>query len=162
MVLHIVREAAVASFWSYQAQTVERVYTMNIDKMLTMSQSLKKEERVTSLHLDPYMTEKYVHNIETNRKMFGLLIKLYPQFIKYQRYDYEDLIGPYSDRYWSSILNWIGGPELEKNVAPELSKQTSNSREHPMSCFTKVSNWEQVRAALNGTDSYFACQKYYS
>lgn len=158
MILHIIRRAAVASFWSLQAQTVERMHTLDADKM-RMAQSLDKEERATSLLLDPYLTAKYVQTIETNRQMFAQLIKE-SKCIKYQQYDYEDLIGEYAHRYWESILHWIGGPKLKQNK--RTNNQNENKREHPMPCFTKISNWKSVKEALNGTDSCFACQKYNS
>eukprot|EP01084_Bolivina_argentea_P268431 455915_1 len=60
MVLHIVRQASVASFWSIQAQTVERIYTLNPDKFFKMNHhglaQLDENERINALQLDPHMT----------------------------------------------------------------------------------------------------------
>ena len=167
MVLHLIREASVASFWSIQAQTVERVYTADLDKTLNKEHRsmvpLEQEEHINALQLDPFATLKFVNNIDTNRKMLGKLIKLYPGYIKYQQYDYEDLIGESSERYWDSILIWIGGPNLKlfKKNQDSVAK-LKKDREHPNSCFTRITNWRIIKQMLKGYDSYYACEKYHS
>ena len=145
---------------------MERIYSGDPDKFFKLHQvhglkQLDEDEHINALQLDPSATLKYVQNIDTNREMLAKLIKVYPGYIKYQRYDYEDLIGPFSHLYWQSILNWIGGPNLSKykRNAKMNHKFHNQTREHPYSCFTKISNWPEIKQILKGYESEYACEK---
>lgn len=139
-ILHLIREATISSFWSLQAEIIGTTDT---------------------LELDPEIAAKFVRRIDRNREVLKKLIKLYPKPIKHQQFDYEDLIGQYSDDYWNALLTWIGSEDLLK-FKPVSDHNTSLHRERFPVCFQKISNWNDVKALLNGTDSYFACEKQYT
>lgn len=168
MVIQLIRQASIASFWSWQSQIPERVmqlissehqnrnFTERI-KLLTHNQLLLgKEEQIHSLTLDANLAAKYVKNIDTNREYLRKMIKFYKYgSIKHQQFDYEDIIGPYSKFYWKSILAWIG---IDLNFETE-GRGRVRKREHPLPCFAKIENWNEVKKELYGTDSYYACEK---
>lgn len=169
--IHFIRQATVASFWSFQAKVIERLYTMDPNKILhapggDLDDMDADDKHVGALTLDPAATLDFVQKMENNRMMLSKLIKLYPKRIKYKRFDYEDLIGPkYSELYWNALKEWIKETEFEYVEAgyQRRGAQRKNMREHPMSCFTKIMNWHsEIKEILAGTDSYYACEKYAS
>ena len=163
MVIHLIREASVASFYSFQALVVERVYSADIEKITNKHAQVDKDDFVNRLELDPAMALRYVRNIDTNRMMIAKLIKLYPGYIKYQRYDYEDLSSDFGEFYWKSMFNFIGGPKLmDKMKSGKRIAKLNRSREHSNACFTRISNWNEVKQSLQGFDSYYACEKIHS
>lgn len=163
MVIHLIRQASIASFYSYQALVVERIYSADIEKMTSKRVKIEKDEYVNRLELDPDMATKYVRNIEMNRMILAKLIKLYPGYIKYQRYDYEDLSGDFGEFYWKSMFNFIGGTRLTKKMKSGKSiARLNRSREHSNACFTRISNWHEIKQKLKGFDSYYACEKFHS
>eukprot|EP01083_Nonionella_stella_P190694 706229_1 len=159
-VIHLIREASVASFWSMQSQSVERIRTMDPHRVLNLKESLSEEEHIESMDLEPHLAFDFVRKVDRNREILRKMIKLYPINIKHQQFDYEDLIGAFGNHYWNALVTFIGGTELFK--LKSKYRHNPMKREHPKPCFVKISNWKQVKQALNGTDSYYACQKLHS
>ncbi len=158
IVLHLIRQATVASFWSHQAEVIERSHTGDISTLMSKSK-LSTDQHIATLDLDPELAADFVRKIDRNREALRKLIKLYPRSIKHQQFDYEDLIGDYGEEYWTAMITWIGGQKL---VLSAQHYQKVMTREHPHPCFTKISNWKEVKALLQGTDSYYACEKFNS
>ncbi|ETO12309.1 hypothetical protein RFI_25069 [Reticulomyxa filosa] len=152
-ILHVQRSAAIASYWSYQADEFERMKTFNIGKMIRR-QRYEHRKHISSMALIPTTAQKYVELIENRHQDFHILFTApLKKKIKYHRFFYEDLIGEKKWLFWYAIQAFLG---IEQYSIPLT---TGVKREHPRSCYQRIDNWKELQTYLNSTDSIYACQK---
>ena len=161
MIIHLIRQATISSFFSYQTQTIERLKTKDLNKILKKKNKLDKNEIIHSMEIDPYNAKNYIDSIDKNREYLSNLIKYFPKSIKYQIYYYEDLIGKYRNDYLYSLFAFIGIKNM--NIINSIINKVNNTqREHSFPCYKKIENWFNIKSYLNNTLSYYACQKEFS
>lgn len=70
---------------------------------------------------------------------------------------YEDLTGAYADDVWAAVHHFLGAG-AGYDVFVQIKKVWSPSMKlHPGTCQSKILNWPQVAAAIQGTDTLEAC-----
>lgn len=159
MVIQIIRLASIEGFISYQMSTIERLSTMDFEKIFKHKQLNHSNDYIIkneSIYIDPILAEKYVRKIDQNRKYIGELIEYYPFDMAYIRFNYEDLIGIHADKYWNAMFSFIG---LDNNPQQTVKKANELEKKHSIPCYKKITNWNQVKQHLHNTTSYWMCDK---
>ena len=149
----------MSSYWSHCADVVERIQSKNLFNMLAKprryEQVKQKEKYLNYLWIDPIITKKYVNKINKLHKQIIYLIINYPhQFlIKYQEFYYENFLNnKYNNYYWYSLQSFLGIDIILNG------NESWMIREHPIPCFLKIKNWNQIKNVINDTMSVYACQ----
>ena len=157
-IIHYLRGSTVSSYWSHSADAIERVQTKNILSILSKprrNKQLKQNEKeFDSLWIDPVIVKQYVNKIDKLHEQIGYLMQYYPlNYIKYQRFYYENFIdSKYGKFYWYGLQGFLG-IDIVLN-----GNETWMIREHPIPCYVRIKNWNEIQIVLNGTNSVYACQ----
>eukprot|EP00927_Polykrikos_kofoidii_P009602 TRINITY_DN14006_c0_g1_i1.p1 TRINITY_DN14006_c0_g1~~TRINITY_DN14006_c0_g1_i1.p1 ORF type:complete len:367 (-),score=45.27 TRINITY_DN14006_c0_g1_i1:205-1305(-) len=156
-VIHMVRSASVESFWTLQAQLLDaadlgRNYT---DRFVPGEggKTAKFTSNRKALYLDPAHARDYVVGLYSIQRMYRMLLAHHAPFpIAYHELFYEDVKrgGEVAERVWNSIVAFLG---LRK-----FPLKDTLVRVHPGTCKDKIENWREVKHALRGTESYYACE----
>eukprot|EP01084_Bolivina_argentea_P261538 442001_1 len=105
------------------------------------------------------ITLKYIESIEEQRDKLSKMIKLFPKYIKHQRFDYEDLIGIYSSSYWNALMIWIGN-SLSANKINSINELEDYKMNVQKSCLLEEQKWSWIEKKLSDTEEYYLCKKY--
>ena len=157
VIINMQRSATVASFWSYQADTIERMKVFrkskNVHKVVTRYRTDSDYQNINySFAIDPYLAVHYVNLIDTKRNELLNLICNYPYgTIEYLTIYYEQLIGNYANVYWTMLQDIL-------NLSHTTSLNSDISRQHDQPCYIKIANWNVIKPKLIGTRSYHACE----
>ena len=176
VLINMYRSATIASFWSYQADSIERVQVFK--KYKNMNQIFRRKRNDISykkisnqINIDENLAKYYVNTIDSKRFQFLNLLYFvsnnynnkrdntnynYNYNVSFITVYYEQLIGFYSSIYWQMVLKFLDVTQDDKLLSISLK------REHPQPCWTKIQNWQQAKRELKGTKSYFACQSLFS
>eukprot|EP01083_Nonionella_stella_P010661 30321_1 len=157
-VIHYIRSAIIASYLSHSVDSIERIQTGNILKILSRPRKDKKAKKRkhldSALVIDVSSAKEYVIGLETLHHQMQLLIQQCN--IKYQRFLYENFIDRrHQNYYWNALQSFLG---IDTFINGSMSTQTWMVREHQKPCFKRIANWNQIKHALNGSNSVYACQ----
>jgi hypothetical protein len=162
VILHLIREAVVQSFFSQQARVVDtlalkgKYFSHSTDPMVQSKMASNK----AGLVLDPAEASAYVRDIEHNRIQYRALLKWYKHCsIPYLEVSYEQLISRSSQAYLRIILSFFDVDMPVLRVRHD-SKKEKLQQIHPGSCADKIANWQEVAAALAGTETLDACERW--
>ncbi|ETO25016.1 hypothetical protein RFI_12126 [Reticulomyxa filosa] len=152
-VIHWRRAATIASFWSYQADSIERLYTKELYKIIRRNRRDNLQRaHISELSIDSKLGHKYVQDIDYLHEQIKIFLKFYPfNQILYQEFFYEDFLGKFHLDYWKSLQAFL-------NVSYFVNGSSWIVREHPIPCYKKISNWDLIKNSLIESDSYYACQ----
>lgn len=165
-VLHLNRGAVVESFWTMQAQVLDAMQLKGDEEKLQVTGEKGLDVKVEdldsnkeSIPLDPSKASEYVRAVEADRADYRQLLVHGPHRVAYQELYYEHITKNRGDEVgeaeWAAVLAFLG---LEGELGNQVIRLHSDSiRVHPGTCAEKISNWEQVRKALEGTDTLVAC-----
>ena len=158
IILQVTRASAIASFFNYQAEPLERIHDGNFK---FDSNSLAKSLE-TPLELDPEIAAEWVHTRDSlSHDLFRTLGFMAPLPLRYQRVYYEHLKDPvFGDDYWRSVFAFLGvdaripASKLRGNPPKHnLGNLRTNSKTHGSApCSQRIANWKEVKEAL-GQDS---------
>ncbi|ETO27237.1 hypothetical protein RFI_09896 [Reticulomyxa filosa] len=164
-VLHLVRSNALNTFWSWQSDTLERLLTFDIERIV--NRNFRKSEAgyydtINELAVDPAVAKTYVQLLEQNRIFWNKLFTLSPfhKHISYMIFYYEDMMLGKNDynldfyRMLSTYLN-LTNP----NNIFSLEDRQSVAKKHSYPCWKRVSNWHSIRNHFNNTESYSLCDR---
>ncbi len=102
--------------------------------------------------LNSEITMEYIEQMEEQRDKLSKMIKLFPKYIKHQRFDYEDLIGIYSSSYWDGLMMWIG-KSLSANKINAINKLEDYKVNVQPSC--SLQKWKWIEQILSDTEQYY-------
>ena len=159
-VVHFIRGASVASYWSYNAQFLDRLQTGSDD---VIRSEVKKQSKNTEQSeiletnqnkidvFNPDGAASFVNNLEDVKTLVRRRFMYSVKEILYHEVIYEKIIGKFSQIYWETLFLLLGANE-KKETFSTLEKV------HPDSCHSKIPQWEKFRERIKNTDSYFACE----
>jgi hypothetical protein len=153
-VIHLVRGAAIESFWTQQAQLMDFAQLGEAKDRFAVNE--KPDELLLSnhkpLYLDPPMARAFVDGVESHRELYRRLLHFQPR-VKYIEVLYEDLTGAFAQSHWDALNAFLGAGFRD-------SERDKLTRVHPGTCGSKIANCREVREALKGTISELACNWY--
>lgn len=115
------------------------------------------------MRLDPHLAADWVQQRDSlsqeifRRLAFGLSIKFTHVY-------YEQLHGEFAEMHWSSLFAFLGVPpisiteERSRRVHTMKGLRTKEKTHGSTPCADRISNWKQVKEALNGTLSALVCE----
>lgn len=115
------------------------------------------------LKLDPYLAADWVQQRDAlSREIFQRLA--FGLSLKFTHYYYEHLHGEFAETYWNSLFAFLGVPPI--SVTEERSRRvhsmkgirTKEKTHGSKPCADRISNWNEVKRALNGTLSALVCE----
>ena len=149
--------SAISSFLSHSIDSIERIQTGNILKVLSRprrNKNVKQREHITEsqMWINPEAATKYAKTIESLHYSMRYLTVRYPKNIKFVNVEYEDFVhSVHGSNYWRAIQKFLG---IEVVIN---GNETWMKREHSRPCYEKIENWKQIKNELNGSDSVYAC-----
>ena len=153
-VVHFYRGASVASYWTYNAQFLDRLQTgdknaIRTSKHVTVSPSLLTNEISLDI-VDSIGAENFVKNLENLKSLFRRRFMYASNEVFYFELAYEKMIGKFADKYWKLLFSFL-------DVSVDEITNDTLSRVHTSKCNEKFSDWPNLRKRLKNTDSFFAC-----
>ena len=153
-IIHFFRGASVSSYWTFNAQTLDRIQkgARNItrsDSAKTSSSLITNNKRIDVF--DTVGAKWFVRQLEDVKTLFRRRFLYSPNELLYHEVVYEKLTGKFSHVYWKMLYNILGA---------NVQQQTVNTLEriHPERCRDKIPNWNRFRSKIKNTDSYYACE----
>ncbi|CAJ1958472.1 unnamed protein product [Cylindrotheca closterium] len=159
IVLQVTRAASIASFLNYQAEVPERIRSIDLhfggDKVpAPLGEPLK---------LDPHLAADWVQQRDSlSREIFQRLA--FGLSIKFTHFYYEQLHGEFAEMHWSSLFAFLGvvpisiAEERSRRVHTMKGIRTREKTHGSIRCADRISNWKEVKEALNGTLSALVCE----
>ena len=139
-IIHLVRDAAVESFWSLQARLVDTIaagkYT---GRSFDARDRGKMQSNRVALVLDEEEAQTYVRMIEGHRREYRHLLKLYGgSCVPYLEVSYEQLVA--SAVYFDTVLYFLGvaQPALRRRANHLHGSQLPLQKQHPGTCSQKI------------------------
>ena len=107
------------------------------------------------IKIENELSLKYIEDIDDKREKLTKMIKLHIKYIKHLKFDYEDLIGIYSQSFWDALIAWIGHHiSLDESVIQNIKVNLDQS------CLNDDINNEIVSNRLHDTVPFYFCKKY--
>ena len=115
------------------------------------------------MKLDPHLAADWVLQRDAlSREIFQRLA--FGLSIKFTHFYYEQLHGEFAEMHWSSLFAFLGVPpisiteERSRRVHTMKGIRTKEKTHGSIPCADRISNWKEVKEALNGTLSALVCE----
>ena len=167
-IIHFQRAAVIASYLSYSFDEIERISNLNnnnFNDFVERNRSLTKNKKLShkSIYLQPSLALDYVSKIEQKHRDFKSFIMKYnddKNIINYISLYYEYLMDSVHSNdiiYLQMIESFLEIESLRINS----TKITEFKREHPLPCYRKIENWNEIKSKLKSVKSIsaIACEK---
>ena len=135
----------------------------NVDNLVERDRNIKdKKLKNRALYLEPSLAIDYVKKIDAKHEEFKFFI--YHNYIhddkdimQYIHFYYEDLlVASYNKNliYWRMIESFL---EIDHEI--QSINTLTYIREHPLPCYQKIKNWNELKDYLRNSTSFAACEK---